>query len=758
MRVTLGLRATQRYTGPSAFYGTAGLPAVICTSTATNAPAPPLVVGGRMFFQGPKMLSAADVYTGQMLWTAKLPPSQKGHAYVATADRVYVNCDGLLVLDATSGKPIKEGNWPAMERFRVVNGTLIGTDGSEILALDRRTGEVLWRRDAERHAFELAAGPDHVFVMTGLSSEEIERKKRRNEDLPAPGQLLALNLSDGSIAWDKEGIDGGWVAYSQDTDVVVLGSNRSKVRAVQGQDGKPLWERSLSLPVMLISDRLATQNAIHDLHSGEPLTRVDLTGLEQPLTFDRTYGCNTAVGSPCLITFRSGNGGFFDWTNDGGTASLGGFRSGCTNSLIVADGVLCAPKFAAGCSCAYPIYTALALAHVPEADAWTTNNFPAGTGRLDRVGINFGAPGDRRSPEGTLWLDYPSVGGASPNVEVAIAPEGAVDWYCRHSSRYEGSELNWVGSSGARAIRSLTIRTDYSTAKDTLEVHVAEGNDDGEEYANGEMYLTSSDLELIREEDKDQTVGIRFQRVMLERGEKIRAAHLQFTVDEVSDMPTELTIRAEASNNASVFGIRPFDITNRKKTKAFVKWTPAPWNVVGESGEAQRTPDLSPLIAEVISRRGWRAGSAIALIIEGSGQRVADSFNGGHTPTGEMTSPLLVVRRDVDRAAETTKSSAAPTCTYTVRLVFAEPDDVEPGERVFDVAIQGETVLSEFDIAAEAAGPHRVLVKEFPGIAAADTLRIELTPQRGEPILCGVELRRDAVDHLAETAQKKPGS
>ena len=33
-------------------------------------------------------------------------------------------------------------------------------------------------------------------------------------------------------------------------------------------------------------------------------------------------------------------------------------------------------------------------------------------GAVRRVGINFGAPGNRKADDGTLWLEYPSVGGA----------------------------------------------------------------------------------------------------------------------------------------------------------------------------------------------------------------------------------------------------------------------------------------------------------------------------------------------------------
>src|SRR5205085_109032 len=57
-----------------------------------------------------------------------------------------------------------------------------------------------------------------------------------------------------------------------------------------------------------------------------------------------------------------------------------------------------------------------------------------------------------------------------------------------------------------------------------------------------------------------------------------------------------------------------------------------------------------------------------------------------------------------------------PERPYTVRLHFVEPDRLHPGERVFDVALQGELLLDDFDICQEAGAPNRAVVKEFKGI------------------------------------------
>ena len=81
---------------------------------------------------------------------------------------------------------------------------------------------------------------------------------------------------------------------------------------------------------------------------------------------------------------------------------------------------------------------------------------------------------------------------------------------------------------------------------------------------------------------------------------------------------------------------------------------------------------------------------------------------------------------------------------YTVRLYFAEPDmSIAPSERVFGISLQGEEVLSDFDIAAEAAGK-RGVVKTFVGVTAGSTLDIAFTPSgpaaETGPVLCGVEI------------------
>ncbi|MEE8576516.1 MAG: malectin domain-containing carbohydrate-binding protein, partial [candidate division Zixibacteria bacterium] len=84
---------------------------------------------------------------------------------------------------------------------------------------------------------------------------------------------------------------------------------------------------------------------------------------------------------------------------------------------------------------------------------------------------------------------------------------------------------------------------------------------------------------------------------------------------------------------------------------------------------------------------------------------------------------------------------------YTVRLYFAELENKKADERIFDIKLQGKTVLGGFDIVKEGGASHKAIVREFRDIQVKDNLEIELVPREREdlsmsraPILCGVEV------------------
>jgi hypothetical protein len=296
---------------------------------------------------------------------------------------------------------------------------------------------------------------------------------------------------------------------------------------------------------MLHGDMILKDQSACELLTGAPIMRPDpLSGLPVEWTWSRGYGCNTPVASEHLLTFRSGAAGYFDLEHDGGTGNFGGFRSSCTNNLIVAGGLLNSPDYTRSCTCSYQNQSSLALIHMPEAEMWTYFGKGGGNGPVRRVGINLGAPGERRGDDTLLWLEYPRVGGVSPFLPIRTTPDKP-EWFRRHSAEMQETVVPWVGASGAKGLTSLTV-----------------------------------------------TLG----------------------------------------------------------------------------GDA-----------------------------------------------------------DKERA-------------YTVRLHFAEPEQLTAGQRVFHVGLQGKEVLKDFDVVKEAGGPMRGVVKEFRGVRVKKDLTVTLSPSAGVPVLCGVEV------------------
>ncbi len=115
-------------------------------------------------------------------------------------------------------------------------------------------------------------------------------------------------------------------------------------------------------------------------------------------------------------------------------------------------------------------------------------------------------------------------------------------------------------------------------------------------------------------------------------GATILSASVQFEADEVSTDPTSLIIEGEAIDDAVTFQNVSGNIIARVRTGQNVAWDPAPWNIRGEAGPDQQTPDLSFIIQEIINRPGWATGNALVVIITGTGTRTAESFNGTAPP------------------------------------------------------------------------------------------------------------------------------
>jgi outer membrane protein assembly factor BamB len=473
----------------------------------------PQVAGGRIVVEGPNLLRALDVYTGRLLWELELPDVGKfydetkhmpgageiGSNYVTLPDSVYVVYGKeLLRVDAVTGEirqriPNEDNvNWgylgvsgdtllagssplqvakldPEREDTIALAEALVpsryASGSRRLVAMNRHTGERLWSRDA-RHNFRhnaIALSDELAFVIDRFSDEKRAALARRGVATPDAAQILAIDLKSGEIIWEHtDAVFGTFLSYSAEHDLLVQAGSLYRDRAYDevgkgmityaASTGDVVWHDPEIIyrgPCLLWKDKLITNG-----NGGFSLDL--LTGKPTGWTYQRKYGCNTAIGCQTMLTFRSGAAGYYDLLADAGTSNLGGFRSSCTNNLIPADGLLCAPDYTRTCNCAYQNQTSVAFIHEPLAEQWS---FGAAEPQADVIGLNFGAPGDRRSASGTLWLDTPSVGGESPDLQVTIEPKN-VSSIRVHPAERADKELPWVYASAIEGVRRITINTD----------------------------------------------------------------------------------------------------------------------------------------------------------------------------------------------------------------------------------------------------------------------------------------------------------
>ncbi|WP_292179710.1 RTX toxin [Mesorhizobium sp.] len=187
------------------------------------------------------------------------------------------------------------------------------------------------------------------------------------------------------------------------------------------------------------------------------------------------------------------------------------------------------------------------------------------------------------------------------------------------------------------AVTTSSILAASSTAIDPIfETRVAAAGDDVEEKGSGSISSNISDLELGYDSSTRQTVGIRFTGIDIPQGAIITSAYIQFQANEVKTGATSLLIKGEDTDDASAFTSVSFNVSSRATTDASIAWTPDPWTTVGAHGLAERSPDLSTIVQEIVNRSGWAALNDMAFLVTGTGTRTADSYEYSAT-----SAPLL---------------------------------------------------------------------------------------------------------------------
>jgi outer membrane protein assembly factor BamB len=494
------------------------------------------VIGGRLFIQSIDSFSARDVYTGRVLWKRKLPglnqegifftdthnpaplvtgynqkhfpgANVRGANFVATEDKIYlVTKERCLVLDSITGQTVttlylpEKESWgyigihgdaliggvdfsnaakesgsadrkaSAKRQFRIYHDIYKKSMNRKLVVMDRHDGKVLWSSTAQIGYPNngIVVGKNTLFALDRAAYTNISPWKRQTQK-ESPASLHAFDLKSGEELWVKsDGIFGTFLSFSDKHKIVLLANRPSrdmvpdeegtKMAAFNGSNGSVIWKRDFTYATFPIihSDAIISESGRWDLLTGKSVGRINpVTGEKEAWSWKRTYGCDYPVASEHLLAFRSGAAAFYDLENDGGTGTFGGFKSGCSANLIAADGVLSAPDYTRTCSCGYQNQTSLALVNMPDLEFWTSSTLAKPTeSKIKRIGLNLGAPGDRKSGD-TYWVDYPSVGGLSPDPVVSI--NSGVKWNLSNAARFGLVENNWIYASCAENLRELSV-------------------------------------------------------------------------------------------------------------------------------------------------------------------------------------------------------------------------------------------------------------------------------------------------------------
>ena len=150
----------------------------------------------------------------------------------------------------------------------------------------------------------------------------------------------------------------------------------------------------------------------------------------------------------------------------------------------------------------------------------------------------------------------------------------------------------------------------------------------GEEFINGgEMYLTSSDLELGSDGKRDkQIVGTCFDNVNIPKNSVINSANIKFIVDEIKSGTTYLKLKVYGDNsiNPALPSSTSGDFSSRPQTNS-ISWEP---DNIGSVGSSYYSCDISSILQELVNNAGWNTNGRVCIFFEwqeGEGVRCVES-------------------------------------------------------------------------------------------------------------------------------------
>ncbi len=274
------------------------------------------------------------------------------------------------------------------------------------------------------------------------------------------------------------------------------------------------------------------------------------------------------------------------------------------------------------------------------------------------------------------------------------------DWYSVMGLPYHGAP----GSCGGTA--SVTI----IDANAPVKAIISEGSDDaGQDAATCSFSIGHNEIYFGQCDNGDEIVsGFRFQNIPISTPEEIQSAHIEFTVDGPYSNDILVAFRGEEVGNSDAFS----DIRKPSDRQPLTGHT-VEWNInssdVWNFGEKRQSPDLTPIIKEIVKSPGWERGNAISIIVrnvasngnhrrvfaferEGSVHAARLVLSFGHSISGQVTDasePLSgVIISEVGGRSATTNSDG----NYILRGLASGTYNIAPSKSGYTFSPPSRTV------------------------------------------------------------------
>lgn len=495
---------------------------------------------GRVFMCNQDTISCTDAYNGTLLWHRKLPGLTRndgiriqGHNIAINNNSIFIVNDNkleCLQLDAASGKTVKTFKVPPRTDGKprrwgwiaVHDGQLFGSRmdtkdkfkgwpenrnylSEVIFSYDLATGKLLWQKEGkDLIPPSMATADGMVFFLDNNITEserkkataeyekrfgKIEKKPDRKGKIPPNDvrKVVAIDSKTSKQLWEKilDVTDcvinpgGGELRLMYKNNVLLVSGapwnghhlkqwtkgvfKRRSITALDAKTGQVLWSEHKghrSRPIV-IGDMVFAEPWGHDLKTGKiKMTKHPLTDKEEKWGVYRGYGyCGNVIASGSTIFFRPNTIGFYNVDENYGIETWGGQRPTCDNNCISGNGLVVIAGGQGHCVCAFALSVSMALYHKPEKPNWGTFGFNKPLVPVKHINLNLGAPGDKRTPSGQIWMHIPSRVYKWKWVGAGTGNEPGSGFYYKSSlvSQIKGTDIPWVYASGLQGIKQCNV-------------------------------------------------------------------------------------------------------------------------------------------------------------------------------------------------------------------------------------------------------------------------------------------------------------